>query len=227
MKARIAETFVSVQGEGIHAGVPSHFLRLSGCNLRCGWCDTPYASWAPEGPVRDVDDLLEECRTSGVGHVVVTGGEPMIHDAIEPLCEGLKAMGRVVTIETAGTVDRPVEADLMSISPKLANSTPDHPEWGPRHESRRHRPGIIRALIDRTDYQLKFVVTGEADLPEIEAFLAELGPVRPDRVMLMPEGRDAARVWTTARALVPAAIARGWRLAPRLQLDLFGDERGT
>jgi 7-carboxy-7-deazaguanine synthase len=74
----IAETFTSLQGEGILVGVPSFFVRTSGCQLRCRWCDTPYTSWAPEGQRRTVDGLLAEARASGCRHVVVTGGEPLI-----------------------------------------------------------------------------------------------------------------------------------------------------
>lgn len=232
-RLRIAETFVSVQGEGIWAGVPSTFIRLSGCNLRCAWCDTPYASWAPEGPVRGVADLVAEALP-GPAHVVLTGGEPMLFDAVEPLAAGLRAAGKVVTIETAGTVFREVACDLMSISPKLANSAPPEASgWRARHEATRGDLAPLDALIRRyPNLQLKFVVDpdadgGAGDLAEIEALLDRLPPVPPDRVLLMPEGRDAAVLNRRMRALVAPALARGWRLCPRLQVDLFGDTRGT
>jgi 7-carboxy-7-deazaguanine synthase len=127
---RIAEVFFSVQGEGSLVGVPSVFVRTSGCNLRCTWCDTPYTSWQPEGDDRSLDSILEEVRGFGAKHVVVTGGEPMIAPAIVQLTERLKQLDLHITIETAGTVLAPVRADLMSISPKLANSTPHQRESG-------------------------------------------------------------------------------------------------
>lgn len=234
----ITETFTSIQGEGMLTGVPSWFCRLSGCNLRCSWCDTPYASWAPEGEKRSVADLVAEARGSGVGHAVVTGGEPMIFPMLGALCEGLRDAGLHVTIETAGTVDRDVPFDLMSISPKLANSTPqDDPrdptgKWASLHEARRIDLAVLQGLLDRSGpdtgkaRQLKFVVTGPGDLPEIEALLGELRGWRPWEVMLMPEGVETPGPQTRA-FVADACLARGWRYCHRLHIELFGDARGT
>ena len=121
---RISEIFYSVQGEGILAGVPSVFVRVSGCNLRCSWCDTPYASWNPEGQERSVESIVETVRGFGADYAVITGGEPMIFPDVVALSHGLTSSGMHITIETAGTVFQPVACDLMSISPKLGNSTP-------------------------------------------------------------------------------------------------------
>lgn len=230
-KLRIAETFASVQGEGIWVGVPSLFIRVSGCNLRCVWCDTPYASWSPEGPVRTVADLASEVARAGLRHVVLTGGEPMLFDPIVDLATQLKTYGHVITIETAGTVDRELPCDLMSISPKLGHSAPPKTSgWRARHEAIRTDLTPLRALMTRFPLvQLKFVVNPEQedDLAEIEALLALLPPIPPDRVLLMPEGRNAEVLNARMRALVAPAMARGWRLTPRLHVDLFGDRRGT
>jgi 7-carboxy-7-deazaguanine synthase len=227
-RLRIAEVFESVQGEGQWAGVPSVFVRLSGCNLRCRWCDTPYSSWNPEGPVLEVLEVVAWVDRFGSRDVVVTGREPMLFPGSADLTRDLSGRGYRVTVETAGTVDLPVVADLMSISPKLAHSTPEG-EWGARHEEARWRPAVVRSLMNRYPHQLKFVVgeAVEADVAEIEACLAELGEVDPRCVMLMPEGRESSVLWSRARALVPVCLAKGWRLAPRMQIDLFGDTRGT
>jgi 7-carboxy-7-deazaguanine synthase len=226
---RVAEVFDSVQGEGIWAGVPSTFVRVSGCNLRCAWCDTPYASWRPEGPVMGTDELLRDVAARKPDHVVVTGGEPMLFPDVVALTSGAKALGKAVTVETAGTVYQKVECDLMSISPKLANSTPERPERA-RHEAARTNTEVLTRLILEHDCQLKFVVCQGrlgADLDEIRALLAELPPVPRDRVLLMPEGVAKAAVRAGMRALVPAALAHGWRISPRLQIEIFGNRRGT
>ena len=125
---KISELFFSIQGEGKLSGVPSVFVRASGCNLRCVWCDTPYASWNPEGEDVAVAEIVRRVAEFGASHVVLTGGEPMIMPEIGELCSALKGMGRHITIETAATVFKPVAHDLASLSPKLANSTPTERE---------------------------------------------------------------------------------------------------
>src|SRR6478609_11738043 len=119
---RIAEIFYSVQGEGTLVGVPSVFVRVSGCNLRCSWCDTPYTSWNPEGDEWTNGAIVTEVAKYPARHVVITGGEPMLFAPVVELSRQLKDRGLHVTFETAGTVYQPVSCDLMSISPKLANS---------------------------------------------------------------------------------------------------------
>ena len=215
--------------EGIWAGIPSVFVRISGCNLRCAWCDTPYASWSPEGPTLTITEILGQVSAFSTKHVVVTGGEPMLFDAVEPLIIALNERGHVITVETAGTIYRDLPIDLISISPKLANSTPEDPAWAERHESTRLQPVILRDLIAEYEYQLKFVIQPERseDLAEIDGLLAEIGPVEPNRVLLMPEGIDSGTLWARAKQLVPICMERGWRLCPRLHIDLFGNSKGT
>src|SRR5438477_2908675 len=87
---KIAEIFYSIQGEGSLIGVPSVFVRTSGCNLRCSWCDTPYTSWQPEGDERSIDQIVNEVTQYPAHHVVVTGGEPMIAPGIVNLTERLR-----------------------------------------------------------------------------------------------------------------------------------------
>src|SRR5438552_1684305 len=153
---KIAEIFYSIQGEGSLVGVPSVFVRTSGCNLRCEWCDTPYTSWRPEGTERALEEIVEQVQALGARHVVVTGGEPMIASGMVALTERLRGLGLHITIETAGTVFEPVACDLMSISPKLANSTPRDNRWAAQHDRLRIQPATLRQLMDRYAHQLKF-----------------------------------------------------------------------
>jgi 7-carboxy-7-deazaguanine synthase len=226
-RLRIAEIFESIQGEGTWVGVPSTFVRVSGCNLRCVWCDTPYASWNPEGPVMTINEILE--RVSGqIRHVVLTGGEPMLFDGIEELASCLRGRGHAITVETAGTIFRELECDLMSISPKLANSTPNDPDWKERHDKIRKEVAPLQKLVARYPHQLKFVVNPEGgdDFVEIERILTEMGANR-ENVLLMAEGTDAETLHRRQRMLVDVCLRQGYRLTPRLHVDLFGNTRGT
>jgi 7-carboxy-7-deazaguanine synthase len=231
----VSETFYSVQGEGKLTGVPSMFIRTSGCNLRCTWCDTPYASWNPEGKPQSIDELVTAAVATGGGHSVVTGGEPMMFPALSELTRKLKDAGHHITIETAGTIHRTdIACDLMSISPKLANSTPLEGDprdpagaWRLRHEERRINIAALQGLLDGPwDRQLKFVVKSEADLPEIETLLSQLCGWKKDDILLMPEGVKAP-TQDSKDAVVRACLARGWRYCTRLHIDLFGNKRGT
>lgn len=223
---KIAEVFYSVQGEGKLVGVPSVFVRTSGCNLRCKWCDTPYTSWTPEGEARTVDSLVEQVAGFGASHVVVTGGEPMIAPEVVALTEALRARGLHITVETAGTVFAAVACDLMSISPKLANSTPDDAKWGPVHERTRMQPEVLRQLMDSYAYQLKFVVASPEDMDEIGQVVARLG-APAENVLLMPEGRSPEVIRERAAWLVPLCLQYGYRYSPRVHVDIWGDRRGV
>jgi 7-carboxy-7-deazaguanine synthase len=226
-RLRIAEIFTSVQGEGTWLGVPSIFVRVSGCNLRCQWCDTPYASWHPEGPILELSAIIEQLTVNPVRHVVITGGEPMMFDAIEPLTKALFAAGKVITIETAGTVVRDLPCHLMSISPKLQNSIPDDPNWSNRHRDLMNDRTALAHLLQAYPYQLKFVITSLDDLAEIDSLLANLPTLEPERIFLMAEGTRADELHARERTLIEACLDRGWRLAPRYHIDLFGNTKGT
>jgi 7-carboxy-7-deazaguanine synthase len=226
---KIAEIFYSIQGEGTLVGVPSVFIRTSGCNLRCSWCDTPYTSWNPEGVDQSLDQILQATAAYPASHVVVTGGEPMIAPQIAPLTERLHAAGLHITIETAGTVFAPVTCDLMSISPKLENSIPHEREggrWAAQHNRLRWQPEILKQLMREYSYQLKFVITSPGDLPEVERMRQELNAL-PAQVVLMPEG--ITRETMRQRGLWLAEICKttGYRFSPRLHVDLWGDKRGV
>ena len=228
----ISEIFYSLQGEGELTGVPSVFVRTSGCNLRCNWCDTPYASWSPEGRQMRVDEIVAEVRKSPARHVVLTGGEPMIAPEIRDLAAELKKSGYHITIETAATIaPADIACDFASLSPKLKNSAPDErlsDAWREKHDTLRWQPNVVRAWLDGYGFQLKFVVTQVADVDEIEAMLAQLGRDIPRaKVLLMPEGTTVEALRAKAGWLGELCKVRGYRYAPRLHIELYGNRRGT
>lgn len=227
---RVAEIYRSVQGEGLLTGVPSVFVRASGCNLRCWFCDTPFTSWRPEGSDMSTDEIVAQAEEWDTQHVVVTGGEPMLFAELIPLCHRLREIGRHVTIETAGTLFLPVECDLMSISPKFASSAPPggaEPHWHRRHERERHRPDVIRQLVNGFEYQIKFVLDTPADLDEVGHYLAAFPEIGRDRVLLMPQGTEQEQLDARALWLRPYCEAQGVIFCPRKQIEWFGPVRGT
>jgi 7-carboxy-7-deazaguanine synthase len=227
---RIAEIYRSIQGEGLLTGAPSVFVRASGCNLRCWFCDTPYTSWRPEGRDMSTDEIVAQVEEWDTRHVVVTGGEPMLFAELVPLCDRLRAIGRHITIETAGTLYLPVACDLMSISPKFASSAPPpkaEARWHRRHERERHRPDVVRRLVAEFDYQMKFVVDTPADLDAVRRYLAECPQLSRERVLLMPQGTDQEQLAARAEWLRPFCESEGLVFCPRKQIEWFGPVRGT
>lgn len=227
---KIAEIYRSLQGEGFLTGAPSAFVRTSGCNLRCWFCDTPYTSWEPEGDDLAPDDVVARVDELGCSHVVLTGGEPMLYAELVPLAAALQRRGYHITIETAGTLDLPVVCDLMSISPKRPGSAPPRKRdarWHRRHEQTRHRPEVIAQLAARYFCQFKFVIDTPGDVDDVLAYLADMSAIEPARVLLMPQGTEAEELAERARWLAPLCRQHGLTYCPRRQIEWFGYRRGT
>lgn len=227
---RVSEIFHSVQGEGKLSGTPSVFVRTSGCNLRCWFCDTRYASWEPEGDQWSVQQIIDQVSKFPSKHVVLTGGEPLLFSEICPLTAELRALGKHVTIETAGTIDLDAKCDLWSISPKLSNSTPigfATEEWVRNHDLRRHQPEIVQRLMQRSDYQLKFVVGSILDAKEVMEYLRELSGWDRSNVMMMPRGTTPEELQLQNSWLATWCREHGFRLCDRQHIHWFGNTRGT
>ena len=239
----INELFHSLQGEGKLAGTPSVFVRTSGCNLRCWFCDSYHTSWEPEHAWMSVAEIVAEIEGYDADHVVLTGGEPLIHEESVALLEELDDRGYHTTVETNATVYRDAPIDLVSASPKLASSTPapgtERPDgkpidedWADRHESDRLDVDVLARFADAHDVQLKFVVTDESDLPEIESVLeavraATESEIDDRDVLLMPEGATRQRLAETRQRTADLAMAYGYRYTPRLHVDLWNDAPET
>lgn len=227
---KIADIFYSIQGEGRLMGVPSAFVRTTGCPLRCVWCDSEYTSWQPRGEPYTMEEIFSRLTELSTRHVVVTGGEPLMASGIESLCAGLRQRGYHITVETAAVLFKEIACDLASLSPKLSNSIPHQREggrWAKRHDRLRLRFEVIQAFIERSDYQIKFVVDRAEDIEEVQAILSELRGVDAAKVLLMPRG--TSREELAERGLWVADLCKryGFRYCPRLHIELYGNRRGT
>lgn len=227
---RVVEIFVSKQGEGLWTGVESVFVRTLGCHLRCGFCDTEYAFWeSGNGLELSVEEIVGRVIIHRKRHVVLTGGEPMLHAEMVPLTKMLEKEGLKVTIETSGTLVLPVRAHLMSISPKLSNSTPfgANKDVIRRHQYNRTRMDVVRQMIKKYDYQLKFVIDRPEDFLEVEKYLEDLPGAKPTRVLMMPQARSLEEMREKETWMLEYAQQKGFRYSPRMQLEWYGNKRGT
>jgi 7-carboxy-7-deazaguanine synthase len=225
-KMRINEIFYSLQGEGFLAGFPSVFVRLAGCPLRCKWCDTKYAWDETAGAHYSVEKIIQTVQQSQSKFVVITGGEPMVNPDLPQLLQKLNACDKHITIETAGIAFIPaLPCDLMSISPKLSNSTPDAPELAAIHEDSRLDIAVLRELIGNYKYQLKFVVDSQVDLPEIQQTLEEIGNVDSEKVMLMPQAATRDELLTKSPMVAQMCEQACLTFSQRLQILLYDGQR--
>jgi 7-carboxy-7-deazaguanine synthase len=226
----VSEIFYSVQGEGVHSGTPSVFLRTYRCNLSCTWCDSKYTWLGQDKARKGVDyspmpasSVIGEISSYGCKHLVLTGGEPLLHQrALAPILASLKRSGFFIEVETNGTISpsSALEAsvDCFNVSPKISNSLIE--------EGVRIRPDSLRAFVRSGKAWFKFVVRDQGDVMEVEGVVSEFGIPR-DRVILMPEGTDATTLLERGRWLVDVCKERGLRFSPRLHILLFGNKRGT
>ena len=245
----VNEIFYSLQGEGFLAGVPSVFIRLAGCPLRCRWCDTKYAWDQTSGQDYTIAEIVQTVQQWSCKFIVVTGGEPMINTDLPQLLHQLKATDKHITIETAGIAFIPdLACDLMSISPKLSNSAPSIENRIQKTEDRTLAPTpvvgargtkvrrqkflrldvvVLRELIDNYKYQLKFVVDSQVDLAEIQQTLKEIGDVDSEKVTLMPQAATRDELLVKSPMVAELCKRTGFAFSPRLQVLLWNNQKGT
>ena len=222
------EIFASVQGEGVSAGVPSTFVRLATCNLRCSWCDTAYTwDWARFDRSEQVLDTTAEAIEAAVlarapRNVVITGGEPLIQRrALFPLVRTLKESGFRFEVETNGTIAPGELAGLIdqwNVSPKLRNSGNEGLERLP--------DGPLGEFARMANAYFKFVVAQPSDLAEVETIRARFN-IPSNRIVLMPEGTTAAALNARSPWLAELCTERGYRFSSRLHILIWGDKRGV
>lgn len=228
---RVNEVFSgTLQGEGPSSGRAAGFIRLMGCNLSCSWCDTPW-TWdssrhdlAAEGRELPVHEIVHAALATRPGLVVITGGEPLLHQNRRgwlDLIHALRIAGCEIEVETNGTIvpswETALQVTRFNVSPKLT-----HAGQGVAGL----RQGAIEALRDTGRAAFKFVVTGLADLDEI-AGIVEDHRIPAERVWVQPEGTDPDQLLTAARVLAEPVATHGWNLSLRLHALLWpGVERG-
>ncbi len=231
------EIFASLQGEGLSAGVPCTFIRLSRCNLACVWCDTAY-TWHFDGDERPHRDgrtydrkgnqvslsPLEAAKAIDLlppRRLVITGGEPLMQAAALGEMASLLPE-HAIEVETNGTVGPPTRFDSFvehyTVSPKLAHSG--------NAASLALLPERLAAWAKDPRAWFKFVIAAPADVSQVLALQAGFG-IPSERIFLMPEGTNSAALREREEWLAPLCVEHGFRMSDRLHIHLYGDTRGT
>ena len=236
-KINISDIYISIQGEGKYIGSPAIFIRTSGCNLRCKWdetlCDTPYTSWYPETSMETIPEVVRKAQKlkekyAGVTNVIVTGGEPLIQKNLDLLLNELAPMDLFLSLETNGTIAKPLKLDFVSISPKLKSSVPTGTRYEQNHTTCRYNKEALFYWVSNYPYQLKFVINGDNDdEDEISRILSDLGIRDTENIYVMPQGVTSRQLKHNSRKCVDISIRRGWKYSPRAQIAIFGNSRGT
>jgi 7-carboxy-7-deazaguanine synthase len=240
---KVSEIFYSIQGEGKRSGVPSFFIRMNNCNLRCMFastnlCDTSYTSWTPDDKKNigemSIEKLIAEYLKHNVRDVVITGGEPTIQtDDLTMLCKELKAINAYVTIETNGTIfgDFINYTDLISISPKLSSSTPFDTKYERMHTINRINPEVLKKFNElntegKFDIQWKFVYCNDKDIKEIKELQQTTG-IPDEKIYLMPEGVNEEDIKERRLETVEMCKKHGFNFTDRLHIIIWGNKRGV
>ncbi len=229
---KVAEIFHSIQGEGLYSGIPSVFIRLSGCNLRCTWCDTAYASWQPEGEQLSIAEIADRLVAwPNTQHVVITGGEPYLFAEVADFVDLLKRVKKIVTLVTAGSRFLSTRADLVSISPKLKNSLPSEKEspaeFKMHSKSYRNNSAVLRFVRESKEVQFKFVVESKADVVEINEVLNAVSYDNSSMIFLMAQSLNADDLECNAAWVSDLCLELGWRYCDRMHLRLWDGRKGT
>ncbi len=207
----ISEVFVSIQGEGIWLGAPSVFVRVAGCNLDCGWCDTPRAKDICTSGKSSVNDVLEKIRAFAVEHVVITGGEPALYaNELVFLCSELRSLRKKITVETNSTIFVDCNPHLLSLSPKLH-------AW---------KEEVVKQYLSCDCLkQIKIVVGTTDEAGEAIKRVAGLN-IERGNIFLMPKAANRKEHNQIAEWLIPFCCENSIRFGARLQTMLWDNAEG-
>jgi len=241
---KIVEQFNTLQGEGKYLGVPSYFIRTTGCNLRCAWrnidgtitkCDTPYTSWSPDkGTNLNIEDTLKILSTLKTNHVVITGGEPTLQQDLSRIVVALQNEGYYVTIETNGTIFIPsIKNCTISLSPKLQSSYFQEENSTEKNIHKKNNEAIFNIdssfhkwLQSDNDIQIKFVVNTDDDLISIIQ-IQKYFSIHSSLIWLMPQGISTKQFIDKQQYLFKICVEQGYNYSPRMHIDIFDNKRGV
>ena len=225
---KISEVFSSIQGEGIHAGKPSVFLRTALCNLKCVWCDTKYTwdwdnyDYSKEVHELPIEKVIEKIKEFEPKHIVITGGEPLIQQ--NDIASLLSKLGDdyFVEVETDCTII-PNSALLehvnhWNVSPKTSNS-------GNSREAR-EIPQCYDFFAKLENSVFKFVIENESDLKEIDELITKYS-IPKNKILLMPQASTKDELNLKKEEIENIAKAKGLLFSSRLQVERWGNQRGT
>ncbi|WP_242356934.1 7-carboxy-7-deazaguanine synthase QueE [Hungatella effluvii] len=223
MKYNIVEVFKTIQGEGMLQGVPSVFIRLYGCNLRCRWCDTIYTDEYHKYDVMELEVLITKIDKFNCSHVVITGGEPFLSPGIVELTDKLREKDYHITIETNGTIYKEISCDLLSISPKLNNSVPSNLSEQEliSYNLIRKNMIVLNKLISRYEYQFKFVIINPDEILEAKDIVNQLSLNEISRNFIMPATNSRKELFACQKEFIKLCIEHNFRYANRLQLQVW------
>ncbi|MDP8240399.1 MAG: 7-carboxy-7-deazaguanine synthase QueE [Candidatus Hatepunaea meridiana] len=232
-KLPVNELFYSIQGEGRWLGTPAVFIRFQYCNLGCAFCDSKY-TWhqqlSSEATLHNPDDLSVQAASivpqsimkGNPPHVVLTGGEPMLHqNRIPALISELKTVGfEYFEIETNGTIipdqDMLTAINWWNCSPKLSINLLSKEKY--------LNPYAIRTIAGSKKADFKFVIRNHKDFEEIEASYGKL--ISPHQIWLMPEGVNRDDQILSMREIADICIRKGYHFSPRLHILIWNNEKG-
>ena len=225
---KVSEIFSSIQGEGPYAGKPSIFLRTALCNLKCVWCDTKYTwdwdnyDYSKEVNELSIDQVIEKIKQLEPKHLVITGGEPLIQQ--NDIASLLSKLGDdyFVEVETDCTII-PNSAMLehvnhWNVSPKTSNS-------GNSREAR-EIPQCYDFFAKLENSVFKFVIENETDLVEIDELITKYS-IPKNKILLMPQSSTKDELNLKKEEIEKIAIAKGLLFSSRLQVERWGNQRGT